>query len=111
MTDAPKINATMSDLDSVAQAGPFIQALSGGKRITFPDPGTMEWTKAEEFLEDLDKSNTRGMLEKWLSEADFKKLIDAKLNLYQIAELGRRVNAHYEAIFGPMGNGTGSTGS
>ncbi|WP_417372719.1 hypothetical protein [Glutamicibacter protophormiae] len=108
MTDAPKIHATLSDLDSAAKAGAFVQALNGGKRITFPDPGEMEWTAAEEFLQDLQSRDTRGMLEKWLSEADFKKLLDAKLNLYQISALGKLVNSHYEAIFGDQGNGIGS---
>lgn len=111
MTDAPKINATMADLDAAAHAGPFRQALTGGKRITFPDPGEMEWTKAEEFLNDLIAASTQEMVKKWLSEEDFKKLMDAKLNLYQINELGRRIMAHYEAIFGPQEKGTGSTGS
>lgn len=108
MTDAPKINATLNDLDSGAQAGSFVLGLKGGKRITFPDPGAMEWTAAEEFLQDLQSQNTRGMLEKWLSPADFKKLLADKLNLYQISELGKLVNAHYEAIFGEQGNGIGS---
>lgn len=108
MTDAPKIHATLSDLDAASKAGPFVQGLNASKRITFPDPGEMEWTEAEEFLQDLQSQNTRGMLEKWLSEADFKKLMDAKLNLYQISTLGNLVNAHYEAIFGERGNAIGS---
>lgn len=108
MSDTPKIHANLDDLDAAAQAGPFVQALNGGKRITFPDPGEMEWTAAEEFLQDIQSQNTRGMLEKWLSEADFKKLLDAKLNLYQISQLGKLVNNHYKAIFGDEGNVTGS---
>lgn len=108
MSDTPKIHANLDDLDAAAQAGPFVQALNGGKRITFPDPGEMEWTAAEEFLQDIQSKNTRGMLEKWLSEADFKKLLDAKLNLYQISQLGKLVNNHYKAIFGDEGNVTGS---
>lgn len=109
MTDAPKIHATLSDLDSAAKAGAFVQALNGGKRITFPDPGEMEWTAAEEFIQDIQgAASTKVMVEKWLSPADLKKLMEAKLNLYQMQELGRRIGNHYEALLGDQGNGTGS---
>jgi len=112
MSDAPKINSTMADLDSAAKAGSFRQALKGGKIITFPDIGEMGWIEAEEFAQDLmGAQSSATVMKKWLSEADYKKLLDAKLNLYQMNELGRRVMTHYESILGNQGNAPGSTES
>lgn len=112
MSDAPKIHSTMSDLDAAAQAGPYRHGLPGGKRITFPDPGEMDWMEAEAFLGDLEGSTSnREMLEKWLSKEDFKKLADSKINLYQLNALAQLVSKHYQAILGGQGNGIGSTES
>lgn len=103
MSDTPKIHATLSDLDASAKAGPFVQALKNNKRITFPDPGEMEWTEAIDLVDDI-TSNARAAMKKWLSEADYNKLLEAKLTLYQFSELGRRVGQHYQAILGEPGN-------
>lgn len=112
MSDTPKIHSTMNDLDSASQAGPFRQSLKGGKIIAFPDPGVMDWLEAEEFLQDIQgAASTKVMVERWLSEADFKKLVDSKLNLYQMQELGKRVGEHYKALFGDQGNGIASSES
>lgn len=112
MSDTPKIHSSLADLDAGSQAGPFRQALKGGKTIVFPDPGVMDWLEAEEFLQDIEgATSTKGMVEKWLSPADFKKLVEAKLNLYQMKELGKKVGAHYKALFGDQGNDTGSSES
>lgn len=112
MTDKPQITATLADLDNSAKAGSYRQALNGGKIITFPDPGELGWEEAEEFLNDIQNAkSTRKLVERWLSKADMDKLIAAKLTMYQMNELGRRVGEHYKALLGDQGNATGSTES
>lgn len=111
MADAIKINSVMSDLD-VTVAGKYIHILPGNKRITFPDPGEMQWIEAEEFMQDFEASRSnREAMEKWLSADDFKKLAESKLTMYQLNQLSVLVRKHYEAVFGDEGNATGSTES
>lgn len=109
--DHPKIHATLAGLDVDAKPEPFRFGLPGGKVITFPDPGEMEWTEAEDFMEQVQAGSNRAMMQRWLSEDDYQKLLDARLTLRQMAALGKAVGKHYEDVFGGPGEDDASSPS
>lgn len=98
-TDAPKISATMKDLDAeVTPVGPFVFPLKDSSRIVFPDMGELDWIETDKFYSDLDTvTNNRQFFEKWLSAEDYKSLTESGLTGNQINALGKLVMEHYQA--------------
>jgi len=111
MADKPTINSTWADIDKDAKElapGPYVLALPGNKRITFPDPLEMDWIEVESFLSDvIDRPNSESF-KRWLSEADYEKLADAKPTLAQIMVISKRVQDHYGQIRDLLGEANAS---
>lgn len=109
MSDKPTIHASLSSLDLEDAPEPFRFGLSGGKTVTFPDPGEMDWLEAEDFMADVQGQSNSKVFQRWLSAEDFKKIKAEKLTLRQAAAIARQVGEHYRGIFGDSGEGAGST--
>lgn len=109
MADSNKPDLVLSQLE-VEEVGPYVVALSGSKRVTFPDPGAMNAFEADEFANDLMRAqNADTVFSRWLSEEDFKKLKDEKgFTLYKMRKLMEHLNNHYKAAFGDPGEGNAS---
>ncbi|MFM9430064.1 hypothetical protein [Arthrobacter sp. MP_2.3] len=111
VTDKPNINLTLAALEAeVAKPEPFVLALRGGKRITFPDLYDMPADEAAEYFKDLESSgqNDFTFLEKWLSKADFEAYKAAKIPLRVHAALVERVMDYYQQTVGTPGEGIAS---
>jgi hypothetical protein len=109
--DKPNINLTLAALEAeVVKPEPFVLALSGGKRITFPDLFDLPADEAEEFFEDFRKPGKSdfGFLEKWLSPTDFEAYKAAKIPLRVHMAVVQRVMAYYEQTVGTPGEGGAS---
>lgn len=109
MTDSKKPDDVLSKLD-VDIAEPYVLALSGNKRVTFPSPMEMNALEADEFMAAL---NTPGRIndffKMWLSEDDYDKLRAEKgFTLGRMRKVMDRINNHYEGVFGDMGEDTAS---
>ncbi|NUP30348.1 MAG: hypothetical protein HOU01_01345 [Streptomycetaceae bacterium] len=112
-SDKPTIHATWAEIDKEAKElapGPFVQALPGNKRITFPDPLEMDWIEVEQFLSDVINRPNSESFKRWLSEADYQKLADTKPTLAQVMVLAKRVQQHYGAVAELMGESSASRG-
>jgi hypothetical protein len=112
--DTPNINLSLAALEAeVDTPEPFVFALKGGKRITFPDIFDMPLEEATQFLDEVkDIGDDLQALEKWLSPEDFAKYKDAKLSLRIHRALVDRVTAYYEGSpLGDAGNGGASANS
>jgi len=111
MADKPTINSTWADIDREASElapGPFVQALPGNKRITFPDPLEMNWLEVESFLSDIINRPNSESFQQWLSEEDYQKLSDANPSLAQIMVIAKRLQAHYGQIRDLLGEANAS---
>lgn len=112
MADKPSINLSLSALEAeVNKPEPFVFALSGSKRITFPDLFDMPAEDAEAFFDELQSSgqNDFHFLEKWLTKDDFETYKAAKLPLRVHAALVNKVMGYYQATLDTMGKpGEGS---
>ena len=111
MADKPTINSTWADIDREAKdlaPGPFVQALPGNKRISFPDPLGMDWVDVEDFLTDVINRPNSESFKRWLSEEDYQELSDAKPSLAQILVIAKRLQAHYGQIKDLLGEANAS---
>lgn len=111
MADKPTINSTWAEIDKEAKElapGPFVQALPGNKRITFPDPLEMGWVEVEGFLTDIINRPNSESFKKWLSEEDYQKLSDAKPSLAQVMVIAKKLQAHYTQIADLLGEANAS---
>ena len=111
MADKPTINSTWADIDREAKdlaPGPFVQALPGNKRISFPDPLEMDWVDVEYFLSDVINRPNSESFKRWLSEEDYQKLSDAKPSLAQVLVIAKRLQAHYGQIKDLLGEANAS---
>ncbi|QCB97118.1 hypothetical protein E5206_09395 [Arthrobacter sp. PAMC25564] len=109
--DKPNVNLSLASLEAeVAKPEPFVLALKGGKRITFPDLFDLPADEAGEFFKDLEATgqNDFTFLEKWLSEKDFEAYKAEKIPLRVHAALIQRVMAYYEQTVGKPGEDTAS---
>ncbi|UNX54079.1 hypothetical protein MF406_14175 [Georgenia sp. TF02-10] len=111
MTDKPTIHATAASLETEAHPEPYRLGLSGGKVITFPDPGDMEMEEFEDFMADIEGQPNSVIFKRWLSDEDHKKLKAERLNIRQTIALAQKVTKHYEYIFGGRPEGNASTAS
>ncbi|WP_284763383.1 hypothetical protein [Arthrobacter sp. efr-133-R2A-63] len=112
--DKPNINLSLAALEAeVAKPEPFIVALKGGKRITFPDLYDLPADEAEAFFKDFEGSgqNDFTFLEKWLSKADFEAYKAAKIPLRVHGALIERVMNYYQQTVGKPGEDTASASS
>lgn len=111
MTDSPTINSSWAEIDKGAKEiapGPFVQGLPGNKRISFPDPLAMDWLEVEQFISEIINRPNSETFKRWLSEADYKKLADAKPSLAQVLVISQKVQAHYGAIRDLLGEANAS---
>lgn len=107
--DKPNINLTLTSLEAeVSKPEPFVLALKGGKRVTFPDIFDMPADEADAFLDDIRSGGDFRFLEKWLSEADFEAYKAAKIPLRVHMAVVQRVMAYYEGTIGKPGEGNAS---
>lgn len=112
--DKPTIHLSLSALEAeVAKPEAFVLALSGGKRITFPDLYDMPADEAGQFFKDLEASgqNDFDFLEKWLSAKDFEAYKAEKIPLRLHAALIERVMNYYQQTVGKPGEGPASASS
>lgn len=105
--DKPTVHATLNDLDQGEKPTPFV-FLVQHKRVTFPDVFAMQWTKGEEFLEDVQGKPNSYVLKKWLSAEDYKIVCDSPLSSRGLSELMAKVQDHYEMSMGNAGEGNAS---
>ena len=108
--DKPNINITVAQLEQEApKPEPYVLALKGGKRVTFPDLYDRPADEAEDFLKSFSKEqNDFKNLEKWLPKADFEAYKAAKLPLRAHALLIDKVMAYYQSSLGLPGEGDAS---
>ncbi|MBT8162793.1 MULTISPECIES: hypothetical protein [Arthrobacter] len=110
-SDKPIVHLSLSALEAeVSKPEPFVLALSGGKRITFPDLFDMPADEATEFFEDLERTKQTdfSFLEKWLPKKDFEAYKAEKISLRVHAALIQRVLDYYEQTVGKPGEGRAS---
>lgn len=110
-SDKPNVNLSLAALEAeVAKPEPFVLALPGSKRVTFPDLYDMPAEGAIEFFKDVEKMgrNDFKFLEKWLPKADFEAYKAAKVSLRVHSALIERVMAYYEQTVGKPGEGNAS---
>lgn len=103
--DKPNINLTFAQLEQeAAKPEPFVFALPGSKRITFPDIFDLPAEEAEDFFNKFEKSKDDfSALGKWLPKADFEAYKAAKLPLRMHALLVQKVMDYYEKTVGLPG--------
>lgn len=109
--DKPSINLTLASLEAeIVAPEPFVLALTGGKRVTFPDLFDRPLEEAMEFLDGLQGAGQSDLrfLQKWLSKADFEAYRAAKIPLRTHVVLIRRVMDYYQHTVGTPGEGTAS---
>lgn len=109
--DKPNVNLSLAALEAeVAKPEPFVLALKGGKRITFPDLFDLPADEAEEFFKDFQQGaqNDFAFLEKWLTKADFEAYKAAKIPLRVHGALIERVMNYYQQTVGTPGEDTAS---
>ena len=109
--DKPSINLSLASLEAeVAKPEPFVLALKGGKRVTFPDLFDLPADEAESFFKDLQASGQSDFtfLEKWLDPADFEAYKAAKIPLRVHMAVIERVMAYYQQTVGTPGEGNAS---
>ncbi|SDK79092.1 hypothetical protein [Arthrobacter sp. ok362] len=112
--DKPNVNLSLAALEAEAnKPEPFVLALSGSKRITFPDLFDLPVDEAEEFFRDLDQPGKSDFefLAKWLSKADFDAYKAARVPLRVHKVLIQRVLAYYQQTVGNPGEDTASASS
>lgn len=109
MSDNPLENSTLARLGKTETPGPYVyHSRTGKQKVTFPDPGEMDWIKAEEFLGDFASKKDSTVLQKWLSKDDYDTVLAEKWNLREKNAVLQDVAAHYEDIFGTPGEDTAS---
>lgn len=111
MTVKPGINKTLAAFTAeVAIPEPYVLALSGSKRITFPDLFNKPVEEATEFFRDLETTgqNELSYLEKWLSPEDFAAYKAEKIPLRIHAAIMQEIMGYYEASVGTPGEDTAS---
>ncbi|MDO5743496.1 MAG: hypothetical protein Q4P23_03425 [Micrococcaceae bacterium] len=108
--DKPNINLTLAELEAeIGKPEPFVLALRGGKRITFPDVFDLPVEEAMTFIKDMESAgNDLKALERWLSVDDFAKYKEAKLSLRTHSALVERVQNYYEQTVGNSGEDSAS---
>ncbi|UKA59157.1 hypothetical protein [Arthrobacter sp. FW306-2-2C-D06B] len=109
--DKPNISLTLAALEAeVAKPEPFVLALKGGKRITFPDLYDMPAVEAKEFFDQFEGADRTdfSLLEQWLSKPDYEAYVEARLPLRVHAALVERVMAYYQQTVGTPGEGAAS---
>ena len=114
MADKPNVNLSLAALEAeIGKPEPFVLALSGSKRITFPDLYDIPVDEAEEFFKDLEESKggDLAMFEKWLSKADFAAYKAAKIPLRVHAALAKKVTDYYQQSMGDAGEDAASASS
>lgn len=113
-TDSPKVHASLTKLrkESPAAAEDFCIALEGNKIITFPDPFAQDAEAAEEIFGGLDSGRLRPtqVLKRWLSEEDAATLFEQHPSLRDLTLIVQAAQAHFEATYGPKGEGLASRG-
>lgn len=104
-SDSPTLNDTLASLEAEAiRPGPYVIGTAEG-RISFPDPGEMDWEKGEEWILDLGVKKDSDLFKKWLTADDFAKLQRSGLTLSGKVVLVNRLQKHYGPVFGAVGEG------
>lgn len=114
MAVKPSINRTLASLAAeVATPEPYVLALSGSRRITFPDLFDKPVEEATEFFRDLETTgqNDIKFLEKWLSPEDFATYKAEKIPLRLHAAVMDEVMGYYTSTLGTPGEGAASKSS
>ena len=111
MTDSPKIDLVLSDLEKeIAKPEPFTVVLSKNKRITFLDPFGFKMSERSEILSMYERTQ-RGeaddldLLEKIMTKTDFKAYVAEDLPIRTHEALTKRVMAHFQGSLGDAGKG------
>lgn len=109
MSDNPLESSTLARLGQTEKAEPYVYTCRNGKgKVTFPDPGEMDWIEAEEFMRVFAEEPDSVALREWLSEADYKKILGEKWTLNEKLLVLKDAMAHYSEIFGTPGEGPAS---
>lgn len=114
MTDTPKIDLVLSDLEKeIAKPEPFIVVLSKNRRITFKDPfgfKISERTRILGLYEAAKRNETDDLefIKEILNAADYAKYIAEDLPARTHEALMTRVMAHFQGSLGDAGKGTAS---
>ena len=114
MSDKPKIDLILSDLESeIRKPEPFVVVLNSGKRITFKDPFDYKISEREEILgiyaaAQRGEADDMDLLKKIMSSDDYEKYVDADLPIRTHGALVERVMTHFKGALGDEGNGAAS---
>lgn len=111
-SDKPTNIISVSDLDTETNQDPVRVPLKGGKFVTFPDVYDMPLEEAEDFFRALALAEQTAVftpvLKRWLSDDDYKALVEAYPTLRKLQPVIERVMAVYEKSWGPVGEGNAS---
>lgn len=114
MTDKPKIDLVLADLEKeIQEPEPFTVALPGGKRITFNDPFDFnldERKRVQELMVGVEQGTVDDLdfLAEIMSEEDLKTYEDSNPKIRVHNTLMQRVMAYFQ---GALGESTGSDNS
>ena len=113
VADKPAVHLSLANLrKEISNPDPFVVALSGSKRVTFPDVYAMESVEAEEIFAGLNTSATNWtVLGQWLSEKDCEALKSEKLSVRELGAVVQAAIRYYEGVYGSAGNGSASASS
>lgn len=109
-TDKPTVHLSLANLrKETVNPDPFVVALTGSKRVTFPDLFAMESVEAEEVFASLNRSATNwSALERWLSKGDAAALKAEKLSVRELAAVVQAAISYYEGTYGKSGEDNAS---
>lgn len=110
--DSPSVLGSLQQLQKEAKEATPEPArfMTSAGRITFPDPGVMEAFESDELLSFVvsPATDTKAVLKKWLSPEDFEKVAAEKLTRRAMTALLKKVQSHYNDIFGGPGESSAS---
>lgn len=110
--DKPNVHLSLANLrKETEKVEEFTLALSGSKRITFPDIYGMESEDAENLVRKIDdRTYNWEALRLWLTKADADALKAEKLTMRQLMQVIQAAQNHYEGVYGTPGEGSASEG-
>lgn len=103
--DTPNINLTHAQLEKESAAPePFVFALPGGKRVTFPDFYNQGIAEYEKFLKVFKASeDDLEAMKEWLSKKDYEAYVAANMPVRMHARLVEMVFNYYQKTVGTPG--------
>jgi len=105
--DKPIGNIKRVDVGDEINPDPAMYPLKSGKLVVFPDVFDLPIEEAEHFLDQLAIAESNGkitpVLKKWLSEEDYKALLEEYPTIRKLRPVFNGVMNYYYSIWGNPG--------